>query len=104
MRFIGSLSPSSCRSRLEDSGPYRISCSALVPSRQEAWFLSSLALQCVSGTRTLRELVGLKEYTVVSALELTAQNIMCGSVRMVYAIIYTLFLVRLQLASCRAAR
>jgi len=29
---------------------------------------------------------------VVSALELTAQNIMCGSVRMVYAVIYTLFL------------
>lgn len=32
---------------------------------------------------------------MVSALELTAQNIMCGSVRMVYAIIYTLFLVSL---------
>lgn len=37
--------------------------------------------------------------TVVSALELTAQNIMCGSVRMVYAVIYTLFLVSLYLAS-----
>ena len=35
---------------------------------------------------------------VVSALELTAQNIMCGSVRMVYAVIYTLFLVSLHLA------
>ncbi|KZT02409.1 DUF1212-domain-containing protein [Laetiporus sulphureus 93-53] len=29
---------------------------------------------------------------LISALELTARNIMCGSVRMVYAIIYTLFL------------
>ena len=31
---------------------------------------------------------------VLSALELTSRNILCGSVRMVYAIIYTLFLVR----------
>lgn len=31
--------------------------------------------------------------TVISALELTSRNILCGSVRMVYAIIYTLFLV-----------
>ena len=30
---------------------------------------------------------------VVSALELTSRNIMCGSLRMVYAVIYTLFLV-----------
>lgn len=30
---------------------------------------------------------------VLSALELTSRNILCGSVRMVYAIIYTLFLV-----------
>ncbi|KAH0838169.1 DUF1212-domain-containing protein [Lanmaoa asiatica] len=29
---------------------------------------------------------------VISALELTSRNILCGSVRMVYAIIYTLFL------------
>src|ERR1700722_1025481 len=30
---------------------------------------------------------------VISALELTSRNILCGSVRIVYAIIYTLFLV-----------
>ena len=30
---------------------------------------------------------------VIAALELTSRNILCGSVRMVYAIIYTLFLV-----------
>lgn len=30
---------------------------------------------------------------VISALELMSKNIFCGSVRMVYAIIYTLFLV-----------
>jgi hypothetical protein len=32
-------------------------------------------------------------HVVVSALELTSRNIICGSVRMVYAVIYTLFLV-----------
>jgi hypothetical protein len=30
----------------------------------------------------------------MAALEITSRNILCGSVRMVYAIIYTLFLVR----------
>ena len=30
---------------------------------------------------------------VISALELMSKNIFCGSVRIVYAIIYTLFLV-----------
>ena len=41
--------------------------------------------------------------TVISALELTSRNILCGSVRMVYAIIYTLFLVlkSLQLSEFR---
>ena len=34
---------------------------------------------------------------VIAALELTSRNILCGSVRMVYAIIYTLFLVSLLL-------
>ena len=33
------------------------------------------------------------KYTVISALELMSKNIFCGSVRIVYAIIYTLFLV-----------
>ena len=32
---------------------------------------------------------------MIAALELTSRNILCGSVRMVYAIIYTLFLVRM---------
>ena len=36
---------------------------------------------------------------VIAALELTSRNILCGSVRMVYAIIYTLFLVSL-LSGC----
>jgi len=31
---------------------------------------------------------------VTSSLELASKNIVCGSVRMVYALIYTLFLVR----------
>lgn len=30
---------------------------------------------------------------VISALELTSRNILCGSVRLIYAIIYTFFLV-----------
>jgi uncharacterized membrane protein YjjP (DUF1212 family) len=39
---------------------------------------------------------------VVSALELTSRNIICGSVRMVYAVIYTLFLVHyIRLLSCK---
>jgi hypothetical protein len=33
--------------------------------------------------------------TVTSSLELASKNIVCGSVKMVYALIYTLFLVRL---------
>lgn len=33
------------------------------------------------------------DISVISALELTSKNILCGSVRMVWAIIYTLFLV-----------
>lgn len=37
---------------------------------------------------------------MVAALELTSRNIMCGSLRMVYAFIYTLFLVRLTLQRC----
>ena len=42
---------------------------------------------------TLNEFPGSFPSIVISALELTSRNIMCGSVRMVYAIIYTLFLV-----------
>ncbi|KAG1758996.1 hypothetical protein EDD22DRAFT_956325 [Suillus occidentalis] len=37
-------------------------------------------------------LPGFTILSVISALELTSRNILCGSVRMVYAIIYTLFL------------
>jgi hypothetical protein len=36
----------------------------------------------------------LKHTTVTSSLELASKNIVCGSVKMVYALIYTLFLVR----------
>lgn len=36
---------------------------------------------------------------VSSSLELASKNIVCGSVRMVYALIYTLFLVRAIFAS-----
>ena len=36
---------------------------------------------------------------VSSSLELASKNIVCGSVRMVYALIYTLFLVRATFAS-----
>ena len=32
-------------------------------------------------------------FVVISALELTSRNILCGSVRLIYAIIYTFFLV-----------
>lgn len=37
----------------------------------------------------------LKPRQVISALELMSKNLFCGSVRIVYAIIYTLFLVSL---------
>lgn len=37
-------------------------------------------------------------FAVSSSLELASKNIVCGSVKMVYALIYTLFLV------CRAFR
>lgn len=33
--------------------------------------------------------------TVISALELTSNNVLCGSVRLIYAVIYTFFLVSL---------
>jgi uncharacterized membrane protein YjjP (DUF1212 family) len=33
-------------------------------------------------------------YLVSSSLELASKNIVCGSVKMVYALIYTLFLVK----------
>ena len=100
MGRIGSLSPSSCPLLPEDSGLYPTSCSALALSRPEVWFWSSQASQCVSDRWLLCASSQLKRLsTVVSALELTAQNIMCGSVRMVYAVIYTLFLVSLPLAS-----
>lgn len=39
-------------------------------------------------------------YVVISALELMSKNIFCGSVRIVYAIIYTLFLVCVFLWVC----
>lgn len=39
--------------------------------------------------------------TVSSSLELASKNIVCGSVRMVYALIYTLFLVRIiEVSTC----
>ncbi|PCH33928.1 DUF1212-domain-containing protein [Wolfiporia cocos MD-104 SS10] len=48
---------------------------------------------CYSSISSAGVVLILPGFTVlISALELTARNIMCGSVRMVYAVIYTLFL------------
>lgn len=46
--------------------------------------------------QTYARLISTNWPVVISALELTSRNILCGSVRMVYAIIYTLFLVGLE--------
>ncbi|KAI0931784.1 hypothetical protein AcW2_000592 [Taiwanofungus camphoratus] len=48
---------------------------------------------CYSAISSAGVVLILPGFTIlISALELTSRNIMCGSVRMVYAIIYTLFL------------
>ncbi|KAL6310166.1 hypothetical protein BKA93DRAFT_821221 [Sparassis latifolia] len=48
---------------------------------------------CYSAISSAGVVLILPGFTIlISALELTSKNIMCGSVRMVYAIIYTLFL------------
>ncbi|KAH9942926.1 hypothetical protein B0H21DRAFT_823762 [Amylocystis lapponica] len=48
---------------------------------------------CFSAISSAGVVLILPGFTIlISALELTSRNIMCGSVRMVYAIIYTLFL------------
>lgn len=56
--------------------------------RDPSWVHSLLVLP-VSSTSEIDQC-----HAVVSALELMSRNIFCGSVRIVYAIIYTLFLVR----------
>lgn len=48
---------------------------------------SSSVRECV-----IRYCIRLTSYTVTSSLELASKNIVCGSVKMVYALIYTLFL------------
>ncbi|TFY59848.1 hypothetical protein EVJ58_g5521 [Rhodofomes roseus] len=72
---------------------YEISVSIIVSFVARGFGTVPNQIFCFSAISSGGVVLVLPGFTVlVSALELTAQNIMCGSVRMVYAVIYTLFL------------
>ncbi|KAI0094362.1 DUF1212-domain-containing protein [Irpex rosettiformis] len=72
---------------------YEISMSILVSFIAKALGTIRGGLFCYSSISSAGVVLILPGFTIlVSALELTSRNIMCGSLRMVYAFIYTLFL------------
>ncbi|KAI0079641.1 DUF1212-domain-containing protein [Panus rudis PR-1116 ss-1] len=72
---------------------YEISVSIIVSFLARALGTLRANIFCFSAISSAGVVLVLPGFTVLtSALELTSQNIVCGSVRMVYAIIYTLFL------------
>ncbi|KAH8099374.1 hypothetical protein BXZ70DRAFT_296067 [Cristinia sonorae] len=72
---------------------YEISVAIIVSFLARALGTLRSALFCYSSISSAGVVLILPGFTIlISALELTSKNILCGSVRMVYAIIYTLFL------------
>ncbi|PIL31734.1 hypothetical protein GSI_06438 [Ganoderma sinense ZZ0214-1] len=72
---------------------YEISVSIVVSFLARALGTLPDNLFCYSAVSSAGVVLILPGFTIlIAALELTSRNILCGSVRMVYAIIYTLFL------------